>query len=145
MQVLTAEELQKKGISKHDVSGMLRRVEKLCNWYAAKHLETGSVTDKEQTEWDAASARWDHLKATLQGMSTTESDTKASVLERAKAAGYCAAQENRSRAAAQDKTMMQIVGEIDGPAGSSIDALRAFNEGYQQCCDEEANAILNAP
>jgi hypothetical protein len=70
MQVLTTEELQTKGISKRNVSGMLRRAEKLCNWYAAKHLATGSVTDKEQTEWNAACARWDHLKATLQGMSS---------------------------------------------------------------------------
>jgi hypothetical protein len=66
-------------------------------------------------------------------------------LERAKVAGYCAAQENRSRASAQDKTMMQIVEEIGGPVGSSIEAFKAFSEGYQQCCDEEANAILNAP
>ena len=70
MKILSAVELQAKGISKRDISGMLRRAEKLCNWYSAKHLKAGSLANKEQAEWDAACARWDNLKATLQVLSS---------------------------------------------------------------------------
>lgn len=66
--VLTAGELAAKGITKRDVEAMLRRAEKRCNWFAKKHIHSG-VSTKEQAEWDAACARWDHLKATVQVLS----------------------------------------------------------------------------
>lgn len=63
-QVLTAAELQTKGITKRQVSGMLARAEKLCNWHLTRHTQQGSSA-AQQAEWDAACAKWDHLKATL--------------------------------------------------------------------------------
>jgi hypothetical protein len=50
MTILSASELAAKGISKRDVSGMLRRAENLCNWFAKKHRTYG-VTEQEQREW----------------------------------------------------------------------------------------------
>lgn len=63
---------------------------------------------------------------------------------RAHLAGYNAAQRNEPRIPAQNKECMEIIAEIKGPAGSSIDVLAAFHEGYQTRCDEEAAAILAA-
>ena len=63
-QVLTAAELQAKGITQRQVAGMLARAEKLCNWHLKRHMLQGS-TAAQQAEWDAACARWDHLKATM--------------------------------------------------------------------------------
>lgn len=77
--------------------------------------------------------------------SATLTDQKKDVLERAKDVGYRAALENRSRVPAQNEEMMKIVAEIGGPVGSSIGALKAFEQGYQQRCDEEADAVLNSP
>ena len=64
-QVLTAAELQAKGITKRQVAAMLARAEKLCNWHAKRHAVQGGYTAAEHAEWDAACAKWDHLKATL--------------------------------------------------------------------------------
>lgn len=66
-QVLTAAELHAKGISKDQVLTMLGRVEKLCAWHLHRHQLRGT-TAAEEAEWDAACAKWDHLKATLAGM-----------------------------------------------------------------------------
>lgn len=66
--VFTAAELAAKGVTKRDAEGMLFRAEKLCNWFAKKHIQTG-VSAKEQVEWDAACARWDHLKSAVQVLS----------------------------------------------------------------------------
>lgn len=66
-QVLTAAELQAKGITKRQVAGMLARAEKLCNWHLKRHMLQGT-TEAQQAEWDTACAKWDHLKATLAGM-----------------------------------------------------------------------------
>lgn len=67
--VLSANELRDKGITKSQVAGMLRRAEARCNWFSARYAATGSVSVKEQTEWDTACARWDHIKATLHVLS----------------------------------------------------------------------------
>lgn len=62
--VLTAAELKAKGITRRQVAGMLARAEKLCKWHLKRHMLKGT-TEAQQAEWDAACARWDHLKATL--------------------------------------------------------------------------------
>lgn len=62
--VLTAEELRAKGVTARQVAGMLARAERLCVWHLNRHRLRGT-TEAEQIEWDAACARWDHLKATL--------------------------------------------------------------------------------
>jgi hypothetical protein len=51
--VLSAAELHAKGITKRQVAGMLRRAEAHCNWFAARYAANGSVSAKEQAEWDA--------------------------------------------------------------------------------------------
>ncbi|MFC3110873.1 hypothetical protein ACFQAT_28470 [Undibacterium arcticum] len=56
--------------------------------------------------------------------------------------GYVAAQENRSRAPAMDKNCMSLI--ETSVIGSSIDLLKAFNSGYQDRYDEEAEAALVA-
>lgn len=67
-QVMTASELRNKGITKRHIADMLARAEKLCNWHAKRHMLHGTA-DAQQAEWDAACAKWDHLKATLAGFS----------------------------------------------------------------------------
>lgn len=62
-QVFTAEELKRKGITKRQVLGALKKAETLCNWFAKRHIAFGTG-DADQAKWDAACAKWDHLKAT---------------------------------------------------------------------------------
>ena len=65
-EILTAEELRRKGITRRHIAGMLARAEKLCNWHAKRHMLQGT-TEAQQVAWDAACAKWDHLYATLAG------------------------------------------------------------------------------
>ena len=60
-------ELVVKGITRRDVARMLSRAEKLCDWHAKRHTLNGT-SPSQQTEWDNACARWDHLKTTLESM-----------------------------------------------------------------------------
>lgn len=64
-QVLTIEELRRKGITRRQVAAMMRRAERLCAWHLRRHMERGS-TAAEVAAWDIACAKWDNLKATLQ-------------------------------------------------------------------------------
>jgi hypothetical protein len=63
----------------------------------------------------------------------------ADKIAQATAAGYKAAEENRSRAPAMDKTLMSLIG---GPVGTNEALFKAFSRGYQKRCDEEAAAVL---
>lgn len=65
--VLTRSELEQKGITRRDVARMLARAEKLCNWHAKRHTLHGT-TPAQGREWDAACARWDHLKAIMEAL-----------------------------------------------------------------------------
>lgn len=64
LQVFTPAELAAKGIKKSDVTRILARTEKLCKWHAKRHQLNGT-TQAQQKEWDAACAKWDHLKVTI--------------------------------------------------------------------------------
>lgn len=67
-QVLTPAELAAKGLTRRDVARMLKKAETLANWHAARYVAQGHrVSPAQQAEWDAACAKWDHFKATLNG------------------------------------------------------------------------------
>ena len=68
-QVLTAAELQAKGITKRDVQRLLKSTETRVNRYFSQYVRNGNKCSAGfQAAWDAECARWDHLKATLAGM-----------------------------------------------------------------------------
>lgn len=66
IQTLTAQEIAAKGITKKDIAGMLRRAERLVNWHVTRYTGCGGrISEGQQKEWDAACARWDHIKETM--------------------------------------------------------------------------------
>ena len=68
-QVFTAAELQAKGITRHDVVRMLKRIETRVNSYVKQYISNGNKCSAEfRTAWDAECARWDHIKTTLEQM-----------------------------------------------------------------------------
>lgn len=58
------EELQAKGIKRSDVVRVMKMAERQCNYFF-KLIRIRELSEKELKEWNAATSRWDHFKATL--------------------------------------------------------------------------------
>ena len=68
-QVFTAAELQAKGITSRDVQRLLKKTETRVNSYVSQYIRNGNKCSASfKSAWDAECARWDHIKATLDGM-----------------------------------------------------------------------------
>jgi hypothetical protein len=67
--ILTAAEIQAKGITMRDVQRLLKKSETRVNSYATQYARNGfKCSDAFQAAWDAECARWDHFKATLEAL-----------------------------------------------------------------------------